>query len=751
MKSRIALIFILAILVTCPRAWSQTPSQAPSRLKIGLVLEGGGAKAMAHIGVLEWFDEHQIPIDYIAGTSMGGLIGGLYAIGKSPAEIRDIIQNVNWDKLLAGQTPYRDLDFRRKEDMRMDPNGIVLGLRHGIRLPSGLNSGHEVSLLLDRYTLPYSEVKNFDDLPIPFRCVGTDLVSGNKKVFEDGPLSEALRSTMALPGIFSPVRKDGAVYADGGLLDDLPTDVVKAMGADIVIAVHLSPAPIGPNGLDSLLDVASRSIDVMVRANQLRGMALADIVITEDVAGINTLDFKKFSAIIPKGYEAASAKQKLLSQFSLDDSKWREILEQRKSRELKAVPVPLFVEVQGTRSESARAIVKALAGYVGRPIDKAQLEHALTQLTGSGRFNRLSYSITEQDGKPGLLIIADEKSYAPPMFKPGFVVDGSDPKSVQFSFGGRFTFLDMGGYRSEIRVDVSLGSLYGLGVEYYHPLTSFSHWFIAPRVDANSSAFNIYSRNTLLSEYRMNRASVGADLGYAFDRFSELRIGYELGYFDAARRIGNPLLPATSARTGATTLRFTMDRLDNPVIPRSGQRIEWKAQWVDANLGTTTGFPLSEATLQLFHPVSRPASIYLIGSGGTTFGHNLTGFPPFSLGGPARLAAYGINEFLTNQYFYFRTGYLHRLAQLPPFLGNAVYISGSYELGKAYGNQVRVSTATTCQTGGTASCRSFFPTGLPNDMAIGLAVDTVLGPAFIGGSVGDSAHRKWFFQLGRIF
>ena len=730
-RSRLPLILTLLLLFLNDVTSGQQSSPSRARPKIGIALEGGGAKGLAHIGVLEWLEEHRIPIDYIAGTSMGGLVGGLYATGKRPDEIRELIKEIDWDKVLAGRTPYLDLDFRRKEDLRANPNGLIVGLRHGPQLPSGLNSGHEVSLILDRLVLSYSGTNNFDDLPIPFRCVGTDLVSGKPVVFKEGSLAEALRSTMSLPGIFSPVKHAGTVLADGGLLNNLPTDVVKQMGADIVIAVHLSSAPVNPRDLGSLLGVAQRSIEVMIGANELRGMELADILITVDAGNYSVLDFKKAGEIVPRGYAAAQGKTKILSEFSVDEEAWQQVLARRESRRIHSQRTPQFVEVRGTSTEMARDIQKELSGYMGRPMEPAQLERDLTRLTGVGRFNRLSYSITERNGQPGLLILADEKDYAPPVFKPGFVVNGSDPKSVQFSFGGRLTFQDAGGYRSELRSDLSLGTVYAIRSEYYHPLTSSSRWFIAPRAGASSSSFNIYSRNTLLSEYRMNRTEVGADFGYSFDRFSELRLGYEVGYLNASRRIGNPLLPSQSARTGASSLRLIMDRLDSPVIPRRGIGLEWKAQWVDANLGAHSGFPLSEATFQVFHPISDPASIYLLAAGGTTFGHNQTGLPPFSLGGPSRLAAYGINEFLTNQYFYFRAGYLHRLAQLPPFLGNAIYISGLYEVGKAY-NLSNV-------------------TGLPNDGAVGLVVETVLGPAFIGGSLGDSAHRKWFFQLGKVF
>jgi NTE family protein len=217
-----------------------------SRPKIGIALEGGGALGLAHIGVLQWFEDHHIPVDYIAGTSMGGLVGGLYATGKSPRELEQIVAAQSWDVIIGGKTPYEDLSYRRKEDSRDYPTFIQFGLKKGLSLPAGLNAGHQISLLIDRETLPYAELKSFDDLPIPYRCVATDLVTGKEVVFGDGSLPLAMRATMSIPGVFKPVRNGDQVLVDGGLIGNLPSDVVRKMGADIVIAVHLDVAPVRP-------------------------------------------------------------------------------------------------------------------------------------------------------------------------------------------------------------------------------------------------------------------------------------------------------------------------------------------------------------------------------------------------------------------------------------------------------------------------------------------------------------------------
>jgi NTE family protein len=237
-------LFLFCVLAARSYGQSQEPPKddAARHPKLGLVLEGGGALGLAHIGVITWMEEHRIPVSYVAGTSMGGLVGGFYATGRSPAEIRELINGINWDEVLSGVIPFLDLSYRRKEDARDVPGQLEFGLRGGLRFPSGFNTGQQVNLVLDEVALPYSEIPSFNDLPIPFACVASDLVSGKPRVFRDGPFALAMRSTMSLPGIFTPVRSGKHLYVDGFLLDNLPIDVGKEMGSDVTLGIHLETA-----------------------------------------------------------------------------------------------------------------------------------------------------------------------------------------------------------------------------------------------------------------------------------------------------------------------------------------------------------------------------------------------------------------------------------------------------------------------------------------------------------------------------
>ncbi len=713
-----------------PSAQENRPASKP-RLKIGVALEGGGALGLAHIGVLQWFEDHHIPIDYLAGTSMGGLVGGLYATGKSPEQLRALVQEQDWDIILGGAISYEALSFRRKEDQVAYPNSIVLGLRHGLALPGGLNAGQQISLLIDRETLNYSNVESFDDLPIPFRCVATDLVTGKQAVFKEGPLSQALRATMAIPGLFTPIREGEHIYVDGGLVGNLPTDVVRDMGADIVIGVHLETSPAEAEKIHSLFAILGRSIDVVVAGNEIRGLAGADLVVSIGLQQFGSLDYTKAKEIIAKGSEAAGQKSRLLETYSLDGAAWAQYMERRKLHQKETIGVPQFVKVEGANPQAEESIEKFLQPLAGKPVEPDKLEDLLTRLTGIGRYDSAGYRVINRNGQDGLLVTMHEKLYAPPTLQLGFEVDGSEPNDVDFTLASRLTLLDVAGYRSEWRTDFIFGNTYGIGSELYRPFSPGSKWFFAPHADARSSALKIYRKSDPLAEYRFSRSSIGMDVGYGFSRFNEIRFGYEIGAVDARLRLGTKEFSSFDGRTGAFRVRWLLDHTDDPVVPRRGVNGESNFHWFDTSPGQTNRYPVWDLRVGYFQPITKPASLFVISEGGTTFGATSNGYPQFFLGGSNHLSAYGTNELFGDQFYYFRAGYLHDLLTLPPLAGKKVYAIAAYEFGKMYG----------------------FPasSSFPNDFAAGILAETAVGPLVLGGSVGDSGHRKWFFQLGRVF
>ena len=716
----------------------QTRAHGVRRPRIGLVLEGGGALGLAHIGVIQWLEEHHIPVRYVAGTSMGALVGGIYATGHSPEDLRKIISGIQWTEVIRGATPYRDLSFRRKEDAQDYPNSLEFGLKHGIQFPEGFNSGQQVGLILDQIALPYSEVKDFNNFPISFGCVATDLVSGKQEIFRSGSLALALRSTMSLPGIFTPVREGDHIFADGALLDNLPVDVAQDMGADLTVAVHLQTKAIDPKDPLSTFSVLGRSLSVVIAANELRSMEQADILISVPLEDFSSFDYARADEMIKAGYAAAESKAAVLSAFSLNDDDWKDYMSRRDSRKRTQLPAPQFVEVPGASPDIAALIQKNLEGVIGQPLDAQTLDTQLNVLTGLGRFSSLGYRMVEKDGKQGLDIIAVEKSYAPPVVRPLISLDGSDYDNPRFSVGARITFFDLGAFGRELRNDFILGSEYGIRSEYFVPFKTGSRWFIAPRAFADNAPFDAYQEDKLIAEYRDRQIGGGVDVGYEFGRDGELRVGYQIEDQKFTPRIGDPnLLPTIHGRAGFTRVQYVLDRDDDAVIPRSGYDFQFDGGWHDAQPGSTEAFPSLEASASYYKRLNQPSSLFLNAAAGTTLGYQGTGIPVFSLGGSQRMSAYGTNELLTNQYYYFRAGYLRELLPLPPLLGDKLYFITDFEIAKPFQVPALENLPLSSR--------------LPVDGAAGFVVNTIFGPVLIAGSVGDTDHHRFFFRIGRLF
>ena len=428
MRLRLPSFFLLLLLfASYVSAQQQQPSVSPGRRPtLGLVLEGGGALGLAHVGVISWLEEHHIPVNYVAGTSMGGLVGGAYATGMGAPALRKLVNSIDWDEVMSGSLPYADLSFRRKEDARDYPNNLEFGIRKGVQFPAGFNTGQQVSLIVDKLALPYSEVGSFNNLPIPFACVATNLNTGKPEVFRKGSLGEAMRATMSIPGVFTPVKGKDGTYADGGLLNNIPIDVAKEMGADVVLGIHLETAPLSADNLSSF-SVLSQSISIMIAANELRSMEKADLLISVPLSKYNSMDFRAADQIIEAGYAAAAAKEKVLMRFAVDQAAWDQYLAARDARR-RSIPVPQFVTVSGANANLSHQVETGMSSLVDKPIDFDNLNQQILELNGLGRYSSVTYEFTRRDGQQGLKMSTTEKTYSPPLVQPLF--SSTDPATT---------------------------------------------------------------------------------------------------------------------------------------------------------------------------------------------------------------------------------------------------------------------------------------------------------------------------------
>jgi len=710
----------------------RTESMANARPRIGIALEGGGALGFAHIGVLEWLEAHHIPVDYVAGTSMGGLVGGLYASGMSIDEIKQFVREIHWSAVLSGQVPFEALSYRRKEDKVAFPNRLEFGLKNGLSLPSGLNSGAAVGLLFDRELLPYYDLKNFDDLPIPFRCVATEITKGQKHVFSDGSLSQAMRATMSIPGVFAPVHHGNEVYSDGMAVDNLPVDVARSMGSDVVIASYLNSGLPDPKTMGSLLGIAGRNVSIMVAANETASLKSADIVVSSDVAKYATLEFSRSEEIIPIGEKAAEEQASKLEKYALNDADWAEYMKRRQERRRTKVPVPQFVEVYGISGQEEHQVEHAFHEYVGKPIDTDKLETSIADLQGTGLFSTINYTITEHNGRPGLFVRVREKDYGPPFLNFGLTILGNDSNNVQMGLGGRVTFFNLTGPGSELRVTGLIGQTAELVGELYKPFRTNSHFFMAPHAYLYQTTNAYYEGSDQLEQYKERRNGIGFDVGYLFDQRAELRVGEDYQWYNEHRTIGTPAESEFSITPLVTSVRFQYLGQNDVVVPTRGSVVRAGYSYFTSQPFASGGYSQSSGALEQFFPVRTNGILFGGLQGGTSFGADNLGLAGFNLGGPLRLSAYGQNELLGTDFVLGQAGYLYRLLRLNPVFADSIYAGGLYEIGKMYGGNAETPS-------------------LPNDVAGVVVIKTLIGPVYGGLSIGDSDHRKWFFGVGRIF
>jgi NTE family protein len=701
---------------------------------VGLALSGGGALGLAEIGVIQWMEEHRIPVDRIAGTSMGSIIGAMYATGLSPNEIRDFAEKIDWDQALLPEPTYSQLAYRRKQDRRSFLIEAPLGLKHGLNGPNGFNPGHGVGLLLDRISFPESDIASFDDLPIPFRCVATDMLSGEGVVLHDGPLAQALRASMAIPGVFTPVERNGRVLADGGMVENIPVETVRAMNADVVIAVELRTAPGSRAQLDTLTGMLSRAVDVMIAQNEKRSLALAQAKVSVDVSGFSVNDYNRVRELILLGYKSAASQSANLLPYAIEDpAQWQHYLAERQARKHPQPKKVEAIEVTGADSDTDHRLEHHLAKTLRGPLNLPRLETRLTRIAGEGQFDRLGYEGFVQNGVPALRVTAHEKSYGPPFVDLALNVDGSGVAAFDFSAGTRVTFMDFADRGGEWRSDLLFGSSNLAATEFYQPVFG-SRFFVAPYAFASKLARNSFTGLTRVAVFGDERAGGGLDLGYT-GRRSEFRVGYEIFAGKLSPLVGSAGLPITSGSTGEFRARYVWDGQDSPSVPSIGSRVVATLSRVLQS--PDLSHPIGQLDLQSssFVPVGEKTSLFLLVSGGTTFRGSAGPFQVFALGGPFRLGAYLPQEFLGNHYAYSGLGFRREFYRLPQLAGGKIYWGGWYEAGTAFG--------TAAESSGPVVVRGTFN--------LGVIAETFAGPIALAGSISPTGVSRVNLKLGRIF
>jgi NTE family protein len=730
MRSATALL-LFGCLITPSAAIAQTQ---PSRPKVGVAFGGGSARGLAHIGVIQWFEEHHIPIDLAAGTSMGGLVGGAFATGMSAAELRALISGTDWDTMFGSSSfPYKNL--RRKEDSRSYPSRLEFGLKRGIVPPSSLNDGQQVDLFLARIAAPYYALERFDDLPTPFRVVAVDLRAGEKVVIGSGSLATAMRATMSLPGVFPPVSRDGRVLVDGGVLDNIPADVVRESGADVVIAIDVGYAP-DDNVNYSMFGLLGRTVDAMMRTSIRVALAQADMTIAIDVQGFGSLDWRRSDELITRGYEAAEKRREELLKYRVSDEEWKFWIDARARRRKTTIPPPAFVTTSGVEPADAALVARALERHLNAPLDIPSLERDLATLSGLDRYQAIDWQMTDQNGRTGLLVRAREKVYAPPFLMLGLNIENTTSEDFRVRLAARYLKFDVVGSGSELRVDGAVGADPNFAIALYRPIGK-TRLFVRPFAAAQKRTFSFTHDGAVLAEYTEGRVLAGGDFGVNLSRVSELAGGVLVGHVDDSVRAGNPNLPELSGAEVTATLHWVIDQQDSPAIPSHGTRAvavlsqTFTSPDVPGFARTNRDLTQAEMSVSSFFRLDRRHRLFVVASGGTSFDDQPLPTRQFSLGYPFVLDAFSVGERRGDHYAALTVGALRQVARLPDFMGGPVFIGSWFENGSAFTSHENAD--------------------VNSHLAVGFLLDTLVGPAIIATSFGLDGGWRTIVGIGRIF
>ena len=741
-----ALGFAAAAMCASAQAASADAGDAPARPRIGLVLSGGGARGLAHIGVLKVLEREHVPIDVIAGTSMGAIVGGLYASGMKADDIEQELKRVDWVRLFETRVARQQLSQRRKEEDFEIASAIELGLTEDgeFRAPQGAVSSRGLETLLRRFTLPVRSVERFDQLPIPFRAVATDMETGDAVVLGEGDLAMALRSSMSVPGVFPPTELGGRVLGDGGLVNNVPVDVAREMGADIVIAVSIG-TPLAPRDtLSSALGLTAQMINILTEQNVKRSLASLkpgqDLLIAPDLGPLTSSDFNRAADLIRIGEEGAEALQPKLAALALPAPSYAAW---RAARHSGGVPQAklAFVAFEGTTVTNPARFEAQLLSQPGSPFDAANAARDARHLAASGDYVRADYRLVDTtSGATGLVFDLEDKPWGPNYLRIGLDLatdfGGHSDFNIKISHN-RHWLTDSG---TEWRNRIQIGEVPQLYSELYHPLNwtlgLWDDWFVSGWGLVERRVLSLYQADAgdEVGQLRRTSGRIGVDLGQPWGNLGELR----LGLTHQAGRTEPILLAAgyTGPTTGETwneialRARVVIDQLDYANFPQSGYRVESEAQVGQRHHEGTQSLARVESQLTVAASWgAHTVNLYGLVQAADARADAIVG--QYSLGGFQQLSGYRPGQLAGNAVLFGRLTWYWRLAE-PPVFARGFYVGASLEAGNAWATRRQMSLG-----------------DLRSGASVYLGADTGIGPMFLGLTWAPQGEAGVALRVGR--
>ncbi len=708
----------------------------PGRPRVALVMSGGGARGAAHAGVLEVLEELRIPIDCIAGTSSGAIVGGLYAAGLTPAEALSTYTEVDWDRTFSDKPSRRIRSFRRKLDDATYISALEVGIVGGeLRLQSGVIAGQNINTLLKTATLHASLVRDFDSLAVPFRAVATDMSTGQMVVLKRGDLAQAIRASMSVPAIFAPVEIDGRLLADGGLVRNVPVDVARAMGADIVIAVDVGTPLAGRKDLNDLVGLSVQVINVLTQQNvdaSVASLGPRDVLLHPALGDLGSTEFNRAAEAAAIGRDAARQSARELGALSASNEVWAEYLARQRRTVSRALHID-FVRVAGNSRVPTPLIMARLRTTPGDDISLARVYRDIERVYAMDDFEQVFFDLIDEDGKIGLEVRVREKPWGPDYLKAGIKVADDLDGNSEFSVMLQHLRTNVNSFGAEWRNEIWIGNPRGLSTEFYQPLDFHDDWFLAIGAELDSRPLNLYTGDLQTSSYQRVQTRLNLDIGRQISNFGEVRLGWLRGSVANDLRIGLPVLPAADEDIGTLRLDATVDQLDEPYFPTGGFYARLSGHMSRIGLGATYDYDRVELETGGVVSFGRSSVMGQISLGSST-GDDLPVWDEFPLGGFLSLSGYNYDQLRSDQSFAARVIYYNRVPGLPEVIAEDVFVGASAEAGNVWVYTVDPSLG-----------------DLKYGGSLFVALKTFLGPIHVAAGIAEGGRITYYFTLGRTF
>ncbi len=726
-------LLALFLLFTVSAALSAETAPAPRHPFTVLVLSGGGARGIAHVGVLKVLEEMRIPVDMVVGTSIGAIVGGLFATGLSPDEIEKKIMAVDWNDIFSDNPKPLEQSYHIRSDSADYAQGLEIGYSKGkARIPHGIIAGQKLSLALNEILLPALTVNNFNKLAIPFRAVAADIETGDRVDLASGDLAKAIMASMAIPGIFSPVEIDKKLLVDGGIAANLSIETARAAGAERIIAADVSPPLAGRESLNSMINVTKQVLAIYSHRDlkyQKSFLKEGDILISIELPGFANTDFKKAAGIIAGGESAARKSASALSAMAVTEDEYK-LYQAKISVWRREEPAEIdFIEIKQAKNISPEIVRERVKTVPGRMLNPPDIVRDITDIYATGFFDRVDYRLIKRDDEEGLVIEPHVKPWGPNYLYFGLRFNSASDFNPLIRY--RMTRINsMGG---ELNLHARLGINHSFKAEFYQPLDYREHFFIATLLNYSLTNRDLYENDNRYARYRTNQTEAGIDAGINLGNQGQFRLGVLGENVMSKPSIGDDALPDYKTNEFLITGSLVIERMDSIVFPRQGT---YFGAWYR---GTAPGRD-EEKEFRMLTVKTAGALSYarntLIASleASSSFGTDLPEYRKFSLGGFHRMSGFCENRFAGDYSGLLKLTYMREIKKQLPLNIDGYFLGASLETGKAWDDFEDISFDNMRLSG-----------------SVFAALDTPLGPFYIGYGIRSLDNGTIYIYLGPTF